>query len=1042
MADSVAAELLDGDPHDEEVRVALALNGGVSLAVWMGGCVVELDCARRAHLAAEPASGDVASRTVYHGLCRAFARVLVIDIMTGASAGGINGGLLAAAIRHRRRLPADFIRDRWLALGELSRLLQRTSNPSPTALMQGREFFEDLQAAFEAVIEDEAGPTALPVGQAGLDELDVKLDVTTTNLVGERRSFQDFWGRELVAREYRARFSFRERGDYTATALAVAGRSSASFPFAFEPWRVDCQSGALAGFPEVRWVVDGGLLDNAPIATAIALIPTRGALRQVRRFLCYMNAEPPQVEPVSLDGEQQPSLQQVAAYVLNLPRKAPFVDQLTAIERATRRGLFKDKLPELELLKVDLRALEQTAEGLLPSYRRRRLMLSVEELLGEAAAADTLIRSLPEQFDVPWLPHGLIAYRDGAWQWGISPAQRTVQLIVEMIGRAAEEAPIGPRLGLFEARGRIDIQRRALAQLRRRPVDMASSGTTPLQTLELAMAEMVNIDPIRSLRAVASITFAVADDLDPQHARGLFGDGWREEQELSDERFKHFLARTLAIEVVRRSLVGDEEIETAQELRFAQLTPYAPGLIFTPTPSTETGWATPEEKLTGLGLGHFAGFYRRSWRANDFMWGRLDAAARVVDLLVAPGRARQLSQDGISSPSWEALADALLQAEPQREQHWLLHEALGDHLSDYPLAGASVPSAGDLRRELVTALEADLMVEDISLSGRLTRILFTRAAQLEVFHHELARLKVESAADEKLGAGVKAIALSDDTRSAIEQLRSGPTLPARLTGADEAASALALRTGAHAGLVGLAMLRTTGLPLKRALFSLRALLLPVAGTVAQSRAYRAGVLIAFWSVALFLARRLLSTHEYPARVGLLISPAQLTTLIALLVVVGVAFVPGFRAALAEKWWRKLREALWALSILATGAIAAVLLAHFAGGRSWSQLLVAPGAHEPPEWLLWAAIGFVVGAPIGAIPALVRGFTAGLLSRPWGGITALVLAVLIAGLLGGFSIVAVASQANAAEWWRAVIALLALLGAPICAAGYLFVRRER
>jgi hypothetical protein len=35
----------------EEVRVAMALNGGVSLAVWMGGCGVELDAARRAHLA-------------------------------------------------------------------------------------------------------------------------------------------------------------------------------------------------------------------------------------------------------------------------------------------------------------------------------------------------------------------------------------------------------------------------------------------------------------------------------------------------------------------------------------------------------------------------------------------------------------------------------------------------------------------------------------------------------------------------------------------------------------------------------------------------------------------------------------------------------------------------------------------------------------------------------------------------------------------------------------------------------------------------------
>ena len=37
--------------------MAMALNGGVSLAVWMGGCAVEIDCARRAHLGPENVAG-------------------------------------------------------------------------------------------------------------------------------------------------------------------------------------------------------------------------------------------------------------------------------------------------------------------------------------------------------------------------------------------------------------------------------------------------------------------------------------------------------------------------------------------------------------------------------------------------------------------------------------------------------------------------------------------------------------------------------------------------------------------------------------------------------------------------------------------------------------------------------------------------------------------------------------------------------------------------------------------------------------------------
>jgi hypothetical protein len=39
------------------------------------------------------------------------------------------------------------------------------------------------------------------------------------------------------------------------------------------------------------------------------------------------------------------------------------------------------------------------------------------------------------------------------------------------------------------------------------------------------------------------------------------------------------------------------------------------------------------EKLAGLKLARFGGFYKRSWRANDYLWGRLDAAERIGDML-------------------------------------------------------------------------------------------------------------------------------------------------------------------------------------------------------------------------------------------------------------------------------------------------------------------------------------------------------------------------------------------------------------------------
>jgi predicted acylesterase/phospholipase RssA len=49
------------------------------------------------------------------------------------------------------------------------------------------------------------------------------------------------------------------------------------------------------------------------------------------------------------------------------------------------------------------------------------------------------------------------------------------------------------------------------------------------------------------------------------------------------------------------------------------------------------------EKLTGLQLHHFGAFCKASWRANDWMWGRLDGAGWLVHMLLAPRRLHELA---------------------------------------------------------------------------------------------------------------------------------------------------------------------------------------------------------------------------------------------------------------------------------------------------------------------------------------------------------------------------------------------------------------
>ena len=51
-------------------------------------------------------------------------------------------------------------------------------------------------------------------------------------------------------------------------------------------------------------------------------------------------------------------------------------------------------------------------------------------------------------------------------------------------------------------------------------------------------------------------------------------------------------------------------------------------------------------KLTGTQIHHFGAFYKASWRANDWMWGRLDGAGWLVHVLLDPRRIGALHREG------------------------------------------------------------------------------------------------------------------------------------------------------------------------------------------------------------------------------------------------------------------------------------------------------------------------------------------------------------------------------------------------------------
>jgi predicted acylesterase/phospholipase RssA len=1033
----------------EEVRVAMALNGGVSLAVWMGGCAVELDCARRAHLGPEdvlPENGSQPPRrTIYNALCRAFRRELVLDLMSGSSAGGINGTLLATAIVHNRRLHPRFVRDRWIELGDFSTLLHKPTEPAPTSLMNGGYFKRALEDALNRLVnptqeEDRKLLCLTDDDAAALAGQTVALDVTTTDVRGRHRTFRDRWGEDLVAYEYRGRFRFRKLADYTVEDLAIAARSSASFPLAFEPAEVHAELLALK--EGTRWVIDGGLLDNAPIKAVLDLIPSRPASRQVQRYVCYVNADPPVVS--SADGDRRPGiprLEEVLGYTLNLPRQATFVDHLYAVERATVSGTLARSAQD-SLLKLDRGALRSSAEELLSAYRDRRRLLSLRDLIDQPSKVELVYERLTGGNDLPWIPQTLDPPPQGKWGWGARAGQRVIHLLIDLVRQAGTDKAPEIRTQLFELRSALDARLAAIENaydsITKEPavrviVERLAEGADIAAELDALSALMA--DPERDPAIRAAVEAAAGDVLersallaelsDPTDLRALFGDDWEPDmaqQPLTTAQFDAFLERTLAIEVVRRAFSADDVFETAQRLRFAQLTPCAPARLFAPR-DDGGAWDVPDAKLTGIKWGHFAAFYRASWRANDFMWGRLDAAVRIMDLLVDPVRAGQVEDDGGPPPA-DVLAEALLPDDATEAQRWLIAEELN-----------VAPNLADLRTPLRAALD-----EDLRADGARTRAICARAAQLEIVVHELPLVVAHSEADVALGTSAPAVDL-DTSRpwsETIAEIRRGPTFPDRL-GRDlreETASALAMRISTRAAFVGLAALRATKRPLTRTLYALRAPLLPVAGLVSQNLMNQLAVVLAFWSTALLIASRLATTNDGEPPVSAIWSLPVLATLLAAVGVLAIAAVPAWRAARAGRSMRRAVQLAWLALLLAAGGVAGLLCA-FAGGLGTDAVLAQSDAWAPPDLLLGAVIAVTLAVPVALPLPFARTAIDAVLRKRWGDWLAALVTLTPWVILGIFAGVEAWRVLFELGGWRSVTAGLGLIGAPIALLAYLF-----
>ncbi len=400
--------------RQKELRLALVCYGGVSLAVYMHGITKEVW-----HLARASRAFHHPSATALDGVAAAYREFLEVveregglrlrvlpDILTGASAGGINAVFLAQALHAGHSL--EPLTDLWLENADVSELTDPEAEPmwryaklwaqpiaewflsrpgnavsatvSPetreevrakvSRLVRGRWFSPPFSGSrfsamlFEALVKMEAEGDGIPLLPAGYP---VDLAVTATDFRGHPETLRLNSPPQVDETEHRLPITFRARvgeggvkGLADRLELVLAARATASFPGAFPPLTL-AEIDNLATAEGHHWegrgaflsrimpthvargtindvaLIDGAVLVNAPFGAALTALHGRPAQREVDRRFVYLDPRPDRSGP--LPGTRPRDIGFFGAIfgsLSTIPREQPIRDDLERIDQQSR----------------------------------------------------------------------------------------------------------------------------------------------------------------------------------------------------------------------------------------------------------------------------------------------------------------------------------------------------------------------------------------------------------------------------------------------------------------------------------------------------------------------------------------------------------------------------------------------------------------------------------------------------------------------------------------------------------------------------------
>jgi len=335
--------------QSKEVRFAVVMYGGVSLAIYINGVAQELYNLVRATATKElnnntktylfPDEDLKGASKVYRRLGEKLNTRFVVDILSGTSAGGINAIFLAKSLANGETF--ETLKDLWISEGDIGVLINDHAsedgldglkvNVEPTSLLNSQRMLFKLLWALDIMKPDRSSTSnefAAYSHSPFVDELD--LFVTATDIRGLIQPINLAVGttyEHCYKNVFRFRYATADAagGEDTNSFnpannpfLAFAARCTSSFPFAFEPMRLDDVNAVVntrtfkkkysydpnlwKGFYKkyaysdgdfaTRSFGDGGYLDNKPFTYATECLLRRKTEFPVDRKLIYIEPSP------------------------------------------------------------------------------------------------------------------------------------------------------------------------------------------------------------------------------------------------------------------------------------------------------------------------------------------------------------------------------------------------------------------------------------------------------------------------------------------------------------------------------------------------------------------------------------------------------------------------------------------------------------------------------------------------------------------------------------------------------------------------------